>query len=85
MQESLPVNELKVGMHVTMPGSWFRHPFIRSQFVLNSRKDIDKMMDWGLTRVSVQNPASDIPRAVIMIPSRRLPGSQRRQRPCPRT
>ena len=56
MQESIPVNELKVGMHVTIPGSWFRHPFIRSQFVLNSQRDIEKMMNWGLTRVSVKPP-----------------------------
>lgn len=63
MQQSIPVNELKVGMHVTVPGSWFRHPFIRSRFVLNSRKDIDKMMDWGLTRVCVENQVSDIHRA----------------------
>lgn len=64
MQESIPVNELKVGMHVTVPGSWFRHPFIRSQFVLNSQRDIEKMMNWGLTRVSVENPVSDMPHAV---------------------
>ena len=64
MQESIPVNELKVGMHVTIPGSWFKHPFIRSQFVLNSQRDIEKMMNWGLTRVSVEDPVSDIPHAV---------------------
>ena len=65
MQELLPVNELKIGMHVTMPGSWFRHPFLRNRFVLNSRKDIDKMMDWGLTRVSVESRESGIPRALL--------------------
>lgn len=64
MQESIPVNELKVGMHVSIPGSWFRHPFLRSRFVLNSRRDIDKMMDWGLTRVSVRQPEDDIPPAI---------------------
>jgi hypothetical protein len=65
MQELLPVNELKIGMHVTIPGSWFRHPFLRNRFVLNSRKDIDKMMDWGLTRVSVESRECGIPIAVI--------------------
>jgi len=64
MQESIPVNELKVGMHVSIPGSWFRHPFLRSRFILNSRRDIDKMMDWGLTRVSVRQPEDDIPPAI---------------------
>jgi len=65
MQELFPVNELKVGMHVTIPGSWFRHPFLRSRFVLNSRKDIDRMMDWGLTRVSVESRECGIPITVF--------------------
>jgi HD-GYP domain-containing protein (c-di-GMP phosphodiesterase class II) len=65
MQELLPVNELKIGMHVTIPGSWFRHPFLRNRFVLNSRKDIDKMMDWGLTRVCVESWESGNPVAFI--------------------
>jgi HD-GYP domain-containing protein (c-di-GMP phosphodiesterase class II) len=60
MQESIPVNELRVGMHVTIPGSWFRHPFIRSRFVLNSQRDIEKIMNWGLTRVSVKPQEDDI-------------------------
>ena len=41
--QAIPVSELKVGMHVTIPGSWFRHPFLRSRFVLDSQKDIDRM------------------------------------------
>ena len=63
--QSIPVSELKVGMHVTIPGSWFRHPFIRSRFVLNSQKDIDRMMNWGLTRVRVESRECVIPHAVI--------------------
>ena len=63
--QSIPVSELKVGMHVTIPGSWFRHPFIRSRFALNSQKDIDRMMNWGLTRVRVESRECVIPHAVI--------------------
>jgi len=65
MQELIPVNELKLGMQVTIPGSWFRHPFVRSRFVLNSRKDIDRMMDWGLTRVSIESREDGVARAFI--------------------
>ena len=86
MQESIPVNELKVGMHVTIPGSWFRHPFIRSQFVLNSQRDIERMMNWGLDQGERRESGKrHSPRSQRSIPSRRLPGSPRRQRPCPRT
>ena len=63
--QSIPVSELKVGMHVTIPGPWFRHPFIRSRFALNSQKDIDRMMNWGLTRVRVESRECVIPHAVI--------------------
>lgn len=56
MQQSVPVNELKVGMQVTIPGSWFRHPFLRSRFTLNSARDIEKMKHWGVTTVSVNAP-----------------------------
>jgi HD-GYP domain-containing protein (c-di-GMP phosphodiesterase class II) len=53
MQQSVSVNELRVGMQVTIPGSWFRHPFMRSRFTLNSPRDIKRMQRWGFTTVSV--------------------------------
>jgi len=53
MQQSVPVNELKVGMQVTIPGSWFSHPFIRNRFTLRSPRDIKRMQRWGFTTVSV--------------------------------
>ena len=56
MQQSVPVHELKVGMQVTIPGSWFRHPFLRSRFTLNSARDIEKMKHWGVETVSVDSP-----------------------------
>lgn len=56
MQQSVPVSELKVGMQVTIPGSWFSHPFIRSRFTLNSPRDIEKMKHWGVRTVSVDAP-----------------------------
>ena len=65
MQELLPVNELKIGMQVTIPGSWFKHPFVRSRFTLNSPRDIKRMMRWGVTTVSVDAPRYDTPEAVI--------------------
>lgn len=65
MQQSLPVSELRVGMQVTIPGSWFRHPFIRSRFTLNSPRDIEKIRHWGVEMVSVDSPRNGIPQAVI--------------------
>ncbi len=56
MQQTVPVSELKVGMQVTIPGSWFKHPFIRSRFTLKSQRDIEKMKHWGVRTVSVDSP-----------------------------
>ncbi len=65
MQQSVPVSELKVGMQVTIPGSWFRHPFIRRRFTLNSPRDIEKMRHWGVETVSVDSPRNDTPQPVV--------------------
>lgn len=65
MQQSVPVSELRVGMQVTIPGSWFRHPFIRRRFTLNSPRDIEKMKHWGVETVSVDSPRTDTPQAVV--------------------
>jgi len=48
MQEIVPVGELKVGMHVTIPGSWFKHPFVRSRFVVSSQRDIHRLEATGI-------------------------------------
>lgn len=61
MQQSVPVNELKVGMQVTIPGSWFRHPFMRKRFTLHSPRDIEKMKHWGVKTVSVDSPRAVMP------------------------
>ena len=65
MEQSVPVSELKVGMQVTIPGSWFRHPFIRSRFILSSQRDIEKMKHWGVKQVSVALARSDLSRGIV--------------------
>ncbi len=60
MQEIVPVGELKVGMHVTIPGSWFKHPFIRSQFVVSSERDIKWLAASGISQIPVDLAKSTI-------------------------
>lgn len=76
MQQSLPVSELRVGMQVTIPGSWFRHPFMRSRFTLNSPRDIEKMKHWGVKAVSVDSPRSALPLSAIDEPRGGVPGAE---------
>ena len=60
MQEIVPVGELKVGMHVTIPGSWFKHPFIRSRFVVSSERDIKWLAATGISQIPVDLAKSTI-------------------------
>ena len=60
MRELMPVEELKIGMHVTMPESWFNHPFIKNQFLIQSDKDIRKMAEYGIDVVLVDFSKSKI-------------------------
>jgi HD-GYP domain-containing protein (c-di-GMP phosphodiesterase class II) len=60
MRELMPVEELKIGMHVTMPESWFNHPFMRNQFLIKSDTDIRKMAEYGIEVVLVDFSKSRI-------------------------
>jgi hypothetical protein len=60
MQEIIPVGELRVGMHVTIPGSWFKHPFIRSRFVVSSQRDIKWLEATGISQIPVDLAKSKI-------------------------
>jgi HD-GYP domain-containing protein (c-di-GMP phosphodiesterase class II) len=45
-------DELQVGMYVVLRLSWFKHPFWRSEFIIESQKDIETIQGLGLERVS---------------------------------
>jgi HD-GYP domain-containing protein (c-di-GMP phosphodiesterase class II) len=60
MQEMISVGELKVGMHVTIPGSWFKHPFVRSRFVVSSQRDIKWLAATGISQIPVDLTKSRI-------------------------
>ncbi len=58
----VPVGELKVGMYVTIPGSWFKHPFVRSRFVVSSQRDIRWLSATGISQIPVDLTKSKIAR-----------------------
>ena len=61
----ISVGELKVGMHVTIPGSWFKHPFIRSRFVVSSQRDIKWLTATGISQIHVDLAKSMIATAEL--------------------
>jgi HD-GYP domain-containing protein (c-di-GMP phosphodiesterase class II) len=49
----IPVLDLKVGMYVLLPLSWYQHPFLKNQFLLESEAEIEKIKALGLKEVQV--------------------------------
>ena len=52
MLKKIAVDELKTGMFLqSLCGSWMDHPFWRTKFVINDARDIQKIIDSGITEV----------------------------------
>ncbi len=50
---TVKIQDLKIGMYVVLPVSWFKHPFLKNEFVIKTREQIDKIIDHGITEVVV--------------------------------
>ncbi len=48
----LPSNELRVGMYIILD-SWLGHPFLKSQFVIESKSQIKQITEYGFGYVKV--------------------------------
>jgi len=53
MQTTIKVKDLKVGMFVVLPVSWFKHPFFTNEFVIKSQDQIDKIIDYGIQEIII--------------------------------
>ena len=53
MISSLPVEKLRVGMYVILPVSWFKHSFLKNQFLITSEEQIKKIRDSELTEIKI--------------------------------
>ncbi len=74
MVKALPVNKLKIGMFVLMPVSWTDHPFLKSQFLLTSQDQIQKIIGAGMKEVRVDfsqsRVADEEPKPVPVVPEK---------------
>jgi len=72
--KALPVNKLKIGMFVLMPVSWTDHPFLKSQFLLTSQDQIQKIIGAGMKEVRVDfsqsRVADEEPKPVPVVPEK---------------
>jgi HD-GYP domain-containing protein (c-di-GMP phosphodiesterase class II) len=53
-------SDLKIGMYVLLPASWFKHPFLKNRFLLASQKEIEKIKNSGFGSVQVDFSKSKI-------------------------
>lgn len=54
MQKEISVKQLRQGMYLSkLCGSWLKHPFWRSAFLLEKKEDIDAIVKSGIERVII--------------------------------
>ncbi|MBI4632772.1 MAG: HD-GYP domain-containing protein [Deltaproteobacteria bacterium] len=53
MEKKIKARDLKVGMYVILPTSWFRHPFLKNKFNITSEDEIRTIIKWGLKEVLI--------------------------------
>lgn len=61
MHKTIKTEDLRIGMYVVLPVSWFKHPFLKNEFVIKSRDQIEKIIDHGFTEIVIDT-AKEEPR-----------------------
>ncbi len=54
------VNDLKVGMYVILPVSWLQHSFLTNSFLIESRKDIERIKKAHIKTVEIDTSKSKV-------------------------
>ncbi len=53
MRATIKTQDLTLGMYVMLPVSWFKHPFLKNEFIIRSQDQIDKIIDHGITEIVI--------------------------------
>jgi len=53
MRETIKTKELKIGMYVVLPGSWFKHPFLTNELLIKSQEQIDTIIEFGIDELAI--------------------------------
>ncbi|MCX7982158.1 MAG: DUF3391 domain-containing protein [Syntrophales bacterium] len=60
MLKKVPISELKVGMYVLLDLAWYEHPFLKNEFRISSKSEIEKIKGLGLTEITIDEKQSII-------------------------
>lgn len=53
MIKTIKITELKPGMYINLPSAWRAHPFLRNSFTVTSQKQIQKLIDYGIREILI--------------------------------
>lgn len=53
MNKTIKITELKIGMYIHLPHAWRAHPFLRNNFTVTSSRQIQKMIEYGIKEVLI--------------------------------
>ncbi len=62
MQKTINTDNLKVGMYVILPVSWYQHPFVKNEFLISSKEQIEKISESGIKEVILDTKRSKLSR-----------------------
>jgi HD-GYP domain-containing protein (c-di-GMP phosphodiesterase class II) len=54
MIKKVNVKDLQKGMYVILPNSWFAHPFLKNEFVVESQSQINKLIKAGIKEINIK-------------------------------
>ncbi|MCX5856178.1 MAG: HD-GYP domain-containing protein [Deltaproteobacteria bacterium] len=57
--KTIKVKDLKIGMYVITNLSWYEHPFLKNQFLIKSRTDIEKIKALGIKEIQIDQARSE--------------------------
>jgi len=53
MRKTIKIGELKKGMYIILPSSWFKHPFLKNQFLVQTDKQIKTLVESDFQEVTI--------------------------------
>ncbi len=59
----VPIEELQIGMYIILDLSWYEHPFLKNEFRIGTRQELEKIKSLGLPKVKVDMGKSNLERA----------------------
>ncbi|HBH86194.1 MAG TPA: hypothetical protein DDY17_01140 [Syntrophaceae bacterium] len=63
MEINVKIDDLKIGMYVILPTSWFKHPFVTNEFSIKKKDQIQTIRDYGLKEVIIDTSKSRVAKA----------------------